>query len=71
MVEPMGQHQILPEPVRAQAVPGGLVVAVPVPPHSQGAEDRIMLMPLALGPRHLQARLDDPAPLGRTQFVMP
>lgn len=71
VIEPMGLHQILPEPVRTQAVADGMMLTVAVPPHSRGARLRVMLMPSTLGPEHLLARLDGRPPLGWSQFVMP
>ena len=69
--EPMGLGKMLPMPVRSEAVDGGLLLTVAVPPGARDAMLRVTLEPATLGPQRLVARLDDHAPLAWTQFVAP
>lgn len=71
-VEPMGLSKFLPQPVRTDAVGGGLLLTIAVPPGTRDAELRIMLqLDSTIGPEHLVARLGDHAPLHWTQYVIP
>lgn len=71
LVEPMGLHQVQPEPARTQTTKDGLIFTLAIPPHTQGALVRVMLMPSTIGPQQMIARLDDQPPLRWNQFVMP
>ena len=71
LIEPMGLGRILPEPIRAQAVQGGLLLTIAVPPNTADAALRLMLMPDDIGTKALVARLGDHPPLHWTQVVVP
>lgn len=71
LVEPMGLHQFLPEPVRSQSAEGGLRLTIAVPPHVHDTELRIMLQPSVVGPVHMIAHLQGHEPLHWTQYVVP
>ena len=71
LVEPLGLHQFLPEPVVSQAAADGLRVTIAVPPHSHDTKLRIMLQPSVIGPVHIIARLQGREPLHWTQFIVP
>ena len=71
IMEPMGLQRILPQPVITQAVHGGMLLTIAVPPRTGDASLRLMLMPDDIGPKDLVARLEDHAPLHWTQVVVP
>ncbi len=71
MVEPMGLGRILPQPIKTQAVQGGLLLTIAVPPNTADAALRLMLMPVDIGAKDLVARLGDHPPLHWTQVVVP
>ena len=71
MIEPMGLQRILPQPVTTQAVPGGLLLAIAVPPQTGDASLRLVLMPVDIGRTELVARLQGHASLHWTQVVVP
>jgi hypothetical protein len=71
IVEPMGLQRILPQPLDTQAVQGGLLLKVTVPPGTRDAAVRVMLQPVGIGPKDLVARLDGHPALHWTQFVVP
>ena len=72
LVEPMGLKQIVPQPLDTQAVEGGLVLTLAVPPGTQHAMVRLMLQPSGIvGVEHFTARLEDNAMLVWTQTVVP
>ena len=71
LVEPLGLHQILPEPVVSQTASDGLRVTIAVPPHSHDTKLRLMLQPSIVGPVHLVAHLQGHEVLRWTQFIMP
>lgn len=70
-VEPMGLQRIIPQPVSTQTVQDGLTMVVAVPPGTQDAEIRLMLMPVSLGPNQLIAQVGGYDPIRWTQFVVP
>ncbi len=71
LIEPMGLQHILPEPVKSQAVEGGLMLTIAVPPHTADAAVRLMLMPVDIGAKHLVARVENHPALQWTQVVVP
>ncbi|WP_419730085.1 hypothetical protein [Lichenicola sp.] len=71
LVEPMGLHQVLPQPVVSQTAPDGLRLSIAVPAYSHDTELRVMLMPDVIGPVHMVAHLQGHPVLRWTQFVVP
>ena len=71
LVEPMGLGRILPQPIKTQAVRGGLLLTIAVPPDTADARVRLMLMPVDIGEENLVARLGDHPALHWTQVVVP
>ena len=72
LVEPMGLKQIVPQPIDTQAVEGGLLLKLAVPPGTQHAMVRLMLQPSGtVGVEHFEARLDGHSTLQWTQTIVP
>jgi hypothetical protein len=70
-VEPMGLTQIIPAPELIATVANGLLLTVAVPPGTQDAKLRLMLMPVGIGQNELVARLNGGSPLHWQQLVLP
>jgi hypothetical protein len=70
-VEPMGLKQVIPAPVSTEILPDGLRMTVAIPPGTQDALIRLILMPTGIGENELAARLNDRQTLHWRQFVLP
>ncbi len=71
ILEPMGLERILPQPLKTEAVPNGLLFTIGVPPGTRDAAVRMMLQPIGIGVNRLTAHLEGHALLSWTQFVVP
>jgi hypothetical protein len=70
LVEPMGLQQIIPQPVRSEAVAGGVAFVFSVPAGKERAAVRFVIKPAEVGPVRLNVSQGN-SHLAWTQFVSP
>jgi hypothetical protein len=71
VIEPMGLHSILPQPIAAKPVQNGLLLTFDVPPGTKDSMVRLQLEPNTIGDNQLAARLEGHQTIKWDQYVVP